>query len=141
MQPVFSKQVPLLWLMIAVGLVSLVACTNPTIAAPERNLQESIHYYIYDQQPVSGGAFVAWANANLSQYSTQSVQKALFKEGQRQAKEGHPNGVAALSFADQAWSKEKALTFKRDRWTALQKQATKNIRQTPSGTLQLWPSK
>ena len=118
----------------------LLACANPSIVTPERNLQESIHYYIYDQQPVSGAAFVQWANVHLTQYSARDVQKALYTEGKRQAKEGHPNAVAALSFADQAWAKEKGLKYDRDRWVKLQETAKENIRTTPSGTLQLWPS-
>jgi len=120
--------------------LTTIACTaGSSIATPERNLQESIHYYIYDQQPVNGTAFVQWANVHLSKYSARDVQKALYKEGKRQAKEGHPNAVAALSFADQAWAKEKGLKYDRDQWVKLQETAKDNLRETPSGTLQLWP--
>lgn len=129
-------------LSVLVGLIFFlftVACAGTSIVTPERNLQESVHYYIYDQQPVSGAAFVQWADAHLSRYSAKQVQKALYTEGKRQAKEGHPNAVAALSFADQAWSKEKGLKYDRDRWVKLQETAKENLRQVPSGTLQLWP--
>ncbi len=119
----------------------VIACANPSLATPKRNLQESVHYYIYDQQPVSGAAFVQWANAHLNKYSARDVQKALYTEGKRQAKEGHPNAVAALSFADQAWAKEKGLKYDRDRWIKLQETAKENMREIPEGTLQLWPSK
>lgn len=120
--------------------IFLSACGN-SIATPERNLQESIHYYIYDRQPVSGAAFVSFANSHLSKYSARKVQKALLSEGKRQAKEGHPNAIAALSLADQAWSKEKGLQYNRDDWVKLQKTAKENVKASPSGTLQLWPSK
>ncbi len=137
----FFKQTFFGTIVIAVLVLPVVACAGNSIATPERNLQESVHYYIYDQQPVSGAEFVQWANANLKKYSAKQVQKALYTEGKRQAKEGHPNAVAALSFADQAWSKEKGLKYDRDRWVGLQEEAKKNLRETPSGTLQLWPSK
>ncbi len=131
-----------IWGIVTLFFVMLIlpACGN-SISAPQRNLQKSVHYYIFDQQPVSGAAFVGWANSNLSQYSARKVQKALYTEGKRQAKEGHPNAIAALSLADQAWAKEKGLEYKRDTWAKLQEEAKANVKTSPSGTLQLWPSK
>ncbi len=129
------------WGMVTLFLAMLTLSACGGIATPQRNLQESVHYYIFDRQPISGAAFVSWANSNLSQYSARKVQKALYTEGKRQAKEGHPNAVAALSLADQAWAKEKGLEYKRDKWVKLQEEAKANVKTSPSGTLQLWPTK
>ena len=127
--------------LIGLAMIFLLSACGNSLTEPNRNLQESVHYYIYDQQPVSGAAFVSFANANLSKYSSRKIQKALLSEGKRQAREGHPNAIAALSLADQAWSKEKGLRYDRDGWVKLQETAKGNVKTAPSGTLQLWPSK
>lgn len=120
-------------------LLATFACSNAPIITPERDLQQSIHYYLFDQQPVSGQAFVQWANVELKGYSARQVQKGLFKEADRQVKEGHPNAIAALSFADQAWSKEKNLKYDRDKWSKLQEKAKENLVAPPANDFQLWP--
>lgn len=136
-----SKQWQIWRMLILFSAMLLLSACGNSIATPQRGLQESVHYYIFDQQPISGSAFVSWANSNLSQYSARKVQKALYTEGKRQAKEGHPNAVAALSLADQAWAKKKGLEYKRDIWVKLQEEAKANVKTSPSGTLQLWPTK
>lgn len=128
-----------------VGLLFLVvlptfACSNAPIITPERDLQQSIHYYIFDQQPVSGKVFVQWADTELKGYSARQVQKGLFKEANRQVKEGHPNAVAALSFADQAWSEAKNLKYNRDDWVKLQEKAKENLVAPPADDFKLWPN-
>ena len=120
-------------------LVQIFACSNPPIITPERDLQQSIHYYLFDQQPVSGAAFVRWADTELKGYSARQVQKGLFKEADRQVKEGHPNAIAALSFADKAWSEAKHLKYDRNEWSKLQEKAKENLVAPPADDFQLWP--
>lgn len=119
--------------------LTISACSNAPIITPERDLQQAIHYYLFDQQPVSGQAFVQWANVELKGYSARQVQKGLFKEADRQVKEGHPNAIAALSFADQAWSEAKHLKYDRDKWSKLQEKAKENLVAPPADDFQLWP--
>jgi len=120
-------------------LLATFACSNAPIITPERDLQQAIHYYLFDQQPVSGQSFVQWANVELTGYSARQVQKGLFKEANRQAKEGHPNAIAALSFADQAWSEAKHLNYDRSEWSKLQEKAKENLVSPPADDFQLWP--
>ena len=120
-------------------LLPVFACSNPPIITPERDLQQAIHYYLFDQQPVSGAAFVQWADTELHGYSARQVQKGLFKEAERQVKEGHPNAIAALSFADKAWSEAKHLNYNRNEWSKLQEKAKKNLVAPPADDFQLWP--
>ncbi len=134
-----SRRQSRLTLAIAILAFVFLACSNRTITAPDRGLQGDIHYYIFDQQPVTGQEFVRWADQELTQYSSREVQKALYEEGKRQAKEGHPNAVAVLSYADQAWAEAKHLKYDRDQWYNLQTEAKNNMRALPQNDIQLWP--
>ncbi len=129
-------------LALLLAMVALVpACSNPSPAAPKRGLQESIHYYLFDEQPTTGAQFVSWANSNLSKYSARQVYKALQKEAEYQVTQGHPNAVGVLSFCASAWAKDNGLEYNANNWVDMQIEAKENVRSLPTGELNLWPKK
>jgi len=126
-------------LLVMAGL--MLACSNPAPSTPKRGLQESIHYYIFDEQPTTGAQFVRWADSNLSKYSARQVYKAIQKEASYQAKQGHPNAVGVLSFCASAWAKDKGLEYSANDWVDMQLEAKENLRELPTGEINLWPKK
>jgi hypothetical protein len=106
-----------------------------------RSVEDHIRLFIYENQSANGGQFVAWANTNLTDYSSRQIYRALYNEGKSQAKQGHPNTIVALSYAAKAWAKDKGLSYRYGQWDTLHEEALSNLRDVPHGDLQLWPTK
>ena len=114
-------------------VAALVACGSQL--TPE----QEIHEYLYMNQPVTGEQFIAWADENLADYPNRRVYRALYNEGESQAKKGHPNAIVVLNQAAKAWAKDKGLHYETKHWLGLYDEAMANLAEAPHGELKLWP--
>ena len=105
----------------------------------ELSPEEQINSYFFQNQPVTGPKFVKWANKNLVDYSNRRVYKALYNVGKSRAELGHPNAIAMLSSAAQAWADAKGLSHHALDWVALQQTASDNMREPVNGEVKFWP--
>lgn len=124
------------FLWIAVLLVPIfAACSIGQQLSPE----EQVRSYFFRNQPVTGPQFVKWANENLADHSNRRVYKALYNVGKSHAELGHPNAIAMLSSAAQAWADDKGLSYSAREWVALQQIAINNIREPVGSEVKFWP--
>jgi hypothetical protein len=120
-----------------VSLVLAMVLASGCGSSPE--LQQEIRRFFYDisqHQPETD--FVVWANQNLGGYSARAIYNALYEEGKYHAGLGHPNAVSLISFAAKDWAKAKDLIYEPSDWEAIQEEAVKNMRTTPSGELNIF---
>lgn len=122
-----------LWIVL-LPVLTLSACSTGSELSPE----EQIRSYFFQNQPVTGPQFVKWANENLADHSNRRVYKALYNVGKSHAELGHPNAIAMLSSAAQAWADAKGLSYRALDWVALQQTAIDNIREPVGGEVKFW---
>jgi hypothetical protein len=114
----------------------LMAC-----GSQPRSPEDQIRSYIFENPSATGEQFVDWADENLSEYSDRKIYSALYNEGKAQGEQGHPNAIAALSFAARAWAEDKGLPYSPNRWLELQQNAISNLHEPSNGKFPFWPTK
>lgn len=132
-QPLPKKhQIQLILLLLAAFMVFGCSMGTPL------TLQQKVRMFFYENQTDAGPMFVDWADENLGDYSSRSIQDALAEEGKYHADLGHPNAIAVISQASRDWAAKHNLRYKERDWRSLQEQAFANMRPNP-GELQIWP--
>lgn len=125
--------------MIPIAVLLLITLLGGCGPDEQASVEEQIRQYLYHNQPLDGDKFVAWANSELNGHSSREVYRALTSVGQTQAELGHPNAVAALSFAAQAWAESKSLKYQPAEWKTIQQVAIDNLQNGRQSELNLWP--
>lgn len=121
--------------------LTAAACGSLPTPGGERTMQEEIHNYFYVTKSLENpDDFVAWANKKLADYSAREIYRALYKEAESHAEQGHPNAIFILRRCARAWAAQKGLEFKQADWDKFWQKAKENERVQPTGELQLWPT-
>ena len=125
--------------IIPIAVLLLITLLGGCGPEEQTSVEEQIRQYLYHNQPLDGDRFVSWANSELNGHSSREVYRALTSVGQAQAELGHPNAVAALSFAAQAWAESKSLKYQPAEWKTIQQVAIDNLQNGGQNELNLWP--
>ncbi len=123
--------------LMIVALTALLAVVVGCGGGSKGNLRDKLRQFLYEKQPSTASEFIAFANKDLTGFTSRQILDALYDEGKHQAAQGHPSAVGVLSQFAAGYADYKGASYDPAPWIKLQEEAIKKRigKETPSS---LW---